>query len=118
MGISKKKIEEEATKYQKSKTFQKFTKKTPKLHKELLSTNLRDPEHLKVIFQYMKEAGWLPEKYKSPYQFQQAISSVYNDAVAKQKSKLDVLDDNAKLRKQNEIKRSQNFLNKVKLGVK
>ena len=49
MGISKKKIEEEATKYQKSKTFQKFTKKTPKLHKELLSTNLRDPEHLNPV---------------------------------------------------------------------
>ena len=106
MGISKKKIEEEATKYQKSKTFQKFTKKTPKLHKELLSTNLRDPEHLKVIFQYMKEAGWLPEKYKSPYQFQKAISAVYNQRVAKIKSKLDALDDNAKLRKMNEIKRN------------
>ena len=106
MGISKKKIEEEATKYQKSKTFQKFTKKTPKLHKELLSTNLRDPEHLKVIFQYMKEAGWLPEKYKNPYQFQKVISAVYNRRIAKEKKKLDALDDNAKLRKMNEIKRN------------
>ena len=105
MGISKKHIEEEATKYKKSKTFQKFTKKTPKLHKELLSTNLRDPEHLKVIFQYMKEAGWLPERYKSPYQFQEAISAVFKQRIAKEKG-LDALDDNAKLRKMNEIKRS------------
>ena len=74
MGISKKQIEEEAQQYLKSKTPSKFTKKTPDLDKHLLSTNLKDPQHLEVIFKRYQEAGLIPEKFKSPEHFRTVIN--------------------------------------------
>lgn len=120
MGISKKQIEEEAQQYVKSKTPSKFTKKTPNLDKQLLSTNLRDPQHLEVIFKRYQEAGLfsgkhIPTKFKNAEHFRSVVDAIFKKRIKKDKSKIDAfIDKNAKKRHIESIKRG--ILNQIIQG--
>ena len=117
MAIKRKQIEEEAQKYVKSKTPSKFTSKTPDIDKQLLSTNLKNPQHLKVIFNRYKEAGLfsgknIPSKFKNAEHFRKVVDAVFKKEIAKDKEKIDALvDKNAKKRHIEKIKRG--ILNRI-----
>ena len=117
MAIKKKQIEEEAQKYVKSKTPSKFTSKTPDIDKQLLSTNLKNPQHLEVIFNRYKEAGLfsgknIPSKFKNAEHFRKVVDAVFKKEIAKDKKKIDALvDKNAKKRHIEKIKRG--ILNRI-----
>ena len=115
--MKKKQIEEEAQKYVKSKTPSKFTSKTPDIDKQLLSTNLKNPQHLEVIFNRYKEAGLfsgknIPSKFKNAEHFRKVVDAVFKKEIAKDKEKIDALvDKNAKKRHIEKIKRG--ILNRI-----
>ena len=111
MGISKKEIQKEADAYVKSKVPSKFLKKTPDIDKQLLSTNLKDPQHLEVIFKRYQEAGLfsgknIPSKFKSAEHFRKVVDAVFQKQIQKQSVKIaNIIDKNEKTRYINGIKR-------------
>lgn len=120
MGISKRQIQKEAEKYKKSKVPSKFSRKTPDIDKQLLSTNLKDPQHLEVIFKRYQEAGLfsgkkIPSRFKNAGHFRNLVDAVFQKKIQAKKKKIEsIIDSNEKTRYINGIKR--NILNGIIQG--